>query len=52
LGTIILNQEYRELHPLEETKKAEKKPKIPKGNLKNKITRKLFDFFGDENEMT
>jgi cell division protein FtsA len=39
LGTIILNQEYRELHPLEETKKAEKKPKIPKGNLKNKITR-------------
>lgn len=49
IGTIILNHEHRQANPLE--KAPEKKPKIPKGNLKQKITQRIFDFFSDDNNM-
>lgn len=51
IGTIVLNHEYRETHPLEAIKKAEKKPKIPKGDFTKKLTSRFLDFFGDKNEM-
>ena len=52
IGTIILNHECRQLHPLEELKKADKKPKIPKAKFKINITQKFLTFFGDENKMS
>lgn len=51
IGTIILNHEYRQIHPLKEIKKVEKKARTPKVDFKNSITRRLFKFFGDDNEM-
>lgn len=51
VGTILLNQEYRELHPLEEiSKKADKKPKIRTG-IKDRATGFMNNFFGDENKL-
>lgn len=53
VGTILLNHEYRQHHPLEEktkTKPDARKSKLPKG-LKDKTTEILFGFFGDENKL-
>ena len=51
-GTILLTDEYRKLHPKEEEKKKKiKEPKIPKKGIKERITKSLFNFFGDDNEM-
>jgi cell division protein FtsA len=51
VGTLLLTDEYRKEHPLEETdKKPEKKPKIPK-KLGEKLTNRIFDFFNDDNKL-
>ena len=48
-GTILLNDEYRKLHP--KVEKKIKEPKIPKKGIKERITKSLFNFFGDDNDM-
>lgn len=51
IGTILLNHEYRQHHPLEEKAKTKKEgPKIPKG-IKETTTKIMFGFFGDENKL-
>jgi len=51
VGTIILNHEYRQSHPVEETK-VQKPVKLPTKNIKDRITTGLINFFGDENSMS
>jgi cell division protein FtsA len=52
IGTILLTDEYRKEHPIEETEKIpEKKPKIPKKKFGEKITERIFDFFNDDNKL-
>lgn len=51
IGDIILTDEYRQAHPIEETvKEPSKKPKLP-NKLSEIMTQKMFDFFNDENKM-
>jgi len=51
VGSILLTNEYREDHPIEETvKEPSKKPKLP-NKFGEKITQRVFDFFNDENKM-
>lgn len=50
VGTIILTNEYRKEHPIEETiKKPEKEPKIKKKPF-DKLADKFITFFGDDNK--
>lgn len=51
VGTIVLNHEYRQNHPIEEIKIIKKDPKLPKKGLKDRITNTFINFFGDENSM-
>lgn len=54
IGTILLTNEYRKQHPIEEdTQKPDKEPKIPKKGTKlsGKITNIFMDFFGDEHKI-
>lgn len=54
VGTVLLNHEYRQHHPLEvkdETKKKKNEPKIKTGNIKNKTTELFKEFFGDDNKL-
>jgi cell division protein FtsA len=53
VGTIILTDEYRKSHPIEETvADPEKKPKIKKGGkIREKVSQGFFNFFSDENKM-
>ncbi len=53
VGTIILTDEYRKNHPIEETvADPEKKPKIKKGGkIREKVSQGFFNFFSDENQM-
>jgi cell division protein FtsA len=54
IGTILLTDEYRQQHPIEETiVDPVKGPKIPtKGRgFGEKITNRFLDFFGDENKL-
>ena len=51
IGTVLLTNEYRKEHPVEETVlKPEKAPKI-KRNLGEKLSTKFFDFFNDDNRL-
>ncbi|MDP4238835.1 MAG: cell division protein FtsA [Bacteroidota bacterium] len=51
IGTILLTNEYRKEHPIEETiLKPEKAPKIKK-NLGEKLSNRFFDFFNDDNKL-
>jgi len=53
IGTILLTEEYRKEHPIEETiKEPEKKPKLPKKGLGEKLTNRFFDFFNDDNKLS
>ncbi len=48
IGTIVLANENRKLHPLEDKKKKKnKEPKIKKGGIKDIIIK----YFEDENPM-
>lgn len=52
VGTVLLTDEYRKEHPIEETEnEPEKKPKLPKKKITEKITQKVFDFFNDNNKL-
>jgi cell division protein FtsA len=52
IGTILLTEEYRKEHPIEETiKEPEKKPKLPKKKFGEKISERFFDFFNDDNKL-
>lgn len=53
VGTILLNKEYRELHPLTESDggKKTKPPKIPGSGLRIKTTELFKDFFSDDNTL-
>ena len=52
IGTILLTQEFRREHPIEETiKEPEKKPKLPKRRFGEKITEGFFNFFNDDNKL-
>lgn len=52
VGTILLNNEYRKEHPIEDTvKEPEKKPKLPGKKLGTRITEGFFNFFNDDNKM-
>lgn len=52
VGTIILTDEYRKDHPIEETiVEKSKGPKIPKKKLTDKIANGFFNYFGDENKL-
>jgi cell division protein FtsA len=49
IGTILLTNEYRETHPLEEPAvNPKKKPKLPNGNRMDKLAGLFSTFFGDE----
>ena len=50
VGTIMLYDEYRKLHPLEVEKKG-KKTKIQKKGFTDRITKGLLTFFSDDNDM-
>jgi cell division protein FtsA len=52
IGTILLTDEYRKSHPLEEEPivNPKKKPKLPKGNRMDKLAGIFTNFFGEENE--
>ncbi len=53
IGTILLTNEYRKEHPIEETiKEPEKKPKLPKKGLGEKLSNRFFDFFNDDNKLS
>lgn len=53
VGTVLLTDEYRKEHPIEETvNEPEKKPKLPKKKIGEKITQKVFDFFNDNNKLS
>jgi cell division protein FtsA len=52
IGTILLTEEYRKEHPIEETvKEPEKKPKLPKRKFGDKISESFFNFFNDDNKL-
>ncbi len=52
IGTLLLTEEYRKEHPVEETAaKPEKKPKIPRKKPWDKLADGFINFFGDENKM-
>jgi cell division protein FtsA len=52
IGTILLTQEFRREHPIEEAiKEPEKKPKLPKRRFGEKITEGFFNFFNDDNKL-
>jgi cell division protein FtsA len=52
VGTIILTDEYRKEHPIEETEKEpEKKPKIPKKGFRERVADGFIIFFGDEQKL-
>lgn len=52
VGTVLLTDEYRKEHPIEETEnEPEKKPKLPKKKIAEKITQKVFNFFNDDNKL-
>lgn len=54
VGTLLLNHEYREHHPLvekEKTKGKTKEPKIPRG-IKEVTVNLMKDFFADDNKLT
>ncbi|OIP82262.1 MAG: cell division protein FtsA [Porphyromonadaceae bacterium CG2_30_38_12] len=55
-GTILLNHEYRQEHPLEDKVKAKKKSAVDTPNKNRKLgvtaTKLLFDFFEDKNKMS
>ncbi len=52
IGTILLTNEYRREHPIEETiKEPDKKPKLPKRKFGEKITERVFNFFNDDNKL-
>lgn len=50
LGTILLQADYRAQHPLSEAQAPEKDnlPKVKRKGFKEKITKTLFNFFGDD----
>jgi len=53
IGTILLTEEYRKEHPIEEKiKEFEKKPKLPKKGLGEKLSNRFFDFFNDDNKLS
>lgn len=52
VGTVLLTDEYRKEHPIEETvNEPEKKPKLPKKKIGEKITQRVFNFFNDDNKL-
>lgn len=52
IGTILLTQEFRREHPIEEAiKEPEKKPKLSKRRFGEKITEGFFNFFNDDNKL-
>ncbi len=52
VGTIILTNEYRKEHPIEETEKDNgKKPKIPKKGFRERVADGFIVFFGDEQKL-
>jgi len=52
VGTVLLTDEYRKEHPIEETEnEPEKKPKLPKKKIGEKITQRVFNFFNDDNKL-
>jgi cell division protein FtsA len=53
VGTVLLNHEYRQHHPLEvkDVAKKKKEPKIQSRNIKNKTTELFKEFFGDDNKL-
>ena len=51
VGTILLQHEYRQEHPVEEIKVVKTVSKLPKKGLKDRIANGLINFFGDENSM-
>jgi len=52
VGTVLLTDEYRKEHPIEETvNEPEKKPKLPKKKISEKITQRVFNFFNDDNKL-
>jgi cell division protein FtsA len=53
VGTVLLTQEYRKEHPIEETiKEPEKKPKLPRRKFGEKMTEGFFKFFNDDNKLS
>jgi cell division protein FtsA len=52
VGTILLTNEYRKEHPVEETiKVAETKTKLPKRKFGEKVSEGFFKFFNEENKL-
>ncbi len=54
VGTILLNHEYREQHPLaevENNKQKKKNAKLPGGSIRNKTAEIFKGFFGDDNQL-
>lgn len=52
IGTILLNNEYRNENPIETTvKEPQKKPKLPGRKLGSRITEGFFNFFNEDNKM-
>jgi len=52
IGTILLTNEFRKEHPIEEMKKeSEKKPKLPKRKFGDKVSEGFFKFFNDDNKL-
>ncbi|MBP6609562.1 MAG: cell division protein FtsA [Paludibacter sp.] len=54
VGTILLNQEYRQHHPLIDTEKIKQKKKsvkLPGSGLKTKTTELFKNFFEDDNKL-
>jgi cell division protein FtsA len=55
IGTVLLTDDYRKQHPIEETvKKTDVNIKLPnkREKLTEKISKGLFDFFNDENKLS
>ena len=52
IGAVILTNEYRKEHPIEETEKEPSKiPKLPNKKLSDKISQRVFNFFNDDNKL-
>ena len=52
VGTIILTNEYRKEHPIEETEKEPgKKPKIQKKGFRERVADSIFEFFENEQKL-
>lgn len=52
IGAILLTNEYRKEHPIEETEKEPSKiPKLPNKRLSDKISQRVFNFFNDDNKL-